>query len=80
MYLTSSPTLALPLSFYGLAGDVPNVSDPYEMQDTGSPDLVGLMLTVKSKTQANPKGNNEGPIQTIKDCRAGLSVCLLCGF
>lgn len=39
-----------------------------------SPDSVAPRLTVKSKTQTNPKGKDEGPTQTIKDCRTGLSV------
>lgn len=39
-----------------------------------SPDLVAPRLTVKSETQTNPKGNDEGPTQTIKDCRTGPSV------
>lgn len=39
-----------------------------------SPDLVAPRLTVTSKTLTNPKGNEKGPTQTVKDCRTGLSV------
>lgn len=37
MSVSSPPALALPLSFCGLAGDLPNVSEPHEMHDTCEP-------------------------------------------
>lgn len=39
-----------------------------------SHDLVAPKLMVKSKTQNNPKGNDEGPTQTIQNGRTSPSV------
>lgn len=50
------------------------MSEPHEMHDTCDPVLVAPRLMVKSETQTNPKGNEEGPTQTIKNCRTSLNV------
>lgn len=44
------------------------------MHDTCDPALVATRLTVKSETQTNPKGNEEGLTRNIKDCKTSFTV------